>query len=464
MSDYRPRFGPYLRGTLTFGDFLILNIAYLITSMVAVSWSAFDSRLVWLLVNISFVPSVLFFSGIHNLRIMYADRVVLNAFKSTVCFGAVLVVLFYIFRIDHIGWGTGLLFIGLFFLLLSVWWLLSRECLKKARRMGLNFKRVAIVGDTAASRSLYSRLQSDEGYGYRLMGIFDNNLPQDDIYSFGGAYRGSLSQLDRFVRENRIDQIYYTLDAEDHAAVTTVMTLAEEIGAEFTYVPKINPLLSGNFMQSSLGDLPVFTHRQSPLHSLHNRLAKRAFDLLITVPFLAMSPLIFIPVAIAVKISSPGPVFFRQRRTGIRGTDFMCYKFRTMRQNDDADVRQATENDPRKTKIGNFLRRTSIDELPQFVNVLLGQMSVVGPRPHMVAQTEQYSALIDKYMVRHAIKPGITGWAQVNGYRGGTRHLWQMEKRVEYDVWYIRNWNLFLDLKIVVLTIFNALRKDKNAY
>ena len=142
----------------------------------------------------------------------------------------------------------------------------------------------------------------------------------------------------------------------------------------------------------------------------------------------------------------------------------MCYKFRTMRVNADSDKVQATENDPRKTKFGDFLRRSSIDELPQFFNVLLGNMSVVGPRPHMLSHTEEYSALIDKYMVCHAVKPGITGWAQVNGYRGGTKHLWQMEKRVEYDVWYIRNWNIFLDIKIIFLTAFNGLRKDKNAY
>ena len=181
-------------------------------------------------------------------------------------------------------------------------------------------------------------------------------------------------------------------------------------------------------------------------------------------PFLIVSPLIFIPIAIAVKCSSRGPVFFRQKRTGIHGKDFYCYKFRTMRVNADADKVQATEHDPRKTRIGDFLRRSSLDELPQFFNVLLGNMSVVGPRPHMVSHTEEYMKLIDKYMIRHAVKPGITGWAQVSGYRGGTKHLWQMEKRVQYDVWYITNWNFFLDVKIVFLTVLNGIRGDKNAY
>ena len=187
-------------------------------------------------------------------------------------------------------------------------------------------------------------------------------------------------------------------------------------------------------------------------------------DLVISTSFLIVSPLIFIPIAIGIKLTSSGPVFFRQKRTGIYGSEFVCLKFRTMRVNADSDKVQATENDPRKTKFGDFLRRTSLDELPQFINVFLGNMSVVGPRPHMISHTVEYSALIDKYMVRHAVKPGITGWAQVSGYRGGTKQLWQMEKRVEYDVWYIRNWNIFLDFKIIFLTVWNGIAGDKNAY
>lgn len=171
-----------------------------------------------------------------------------------------------------------------------------------------------------------------------------------------------------------------------------------------------------------------------------------------------------IPVAVAVKLSSPGPVFFRQKRTGYRGREFQCFKFRTMRLNSDSDSLQATEKDPRKTKVGNFLRHSSIDELPQIWNVFIGDMSLVGPRPHMLSHTEEYSRLIDKYMVRHMVKPGITGWAQVNGYRGPTHELWQMEKRVKYDVWYIEHWSMLLDLKIMVRTVINALKGESNAF
>ena len=194
------------------------------------------------------------------------------------------------------------------------------------------------------------------------------------------------------------------------------------------------------------------------------RIVKRAFDVAISLPVCVLFPLILIPVALAIKMTSPGPVFFRQRRTGLYGYEFTCLKFRTMYVNSMSDTAQALIDDPRKTRVGAFLRRSSIDELPQFFNVLAGQMSVVGPRPHMLSITEEYKSLIEKYMARHAVKPGITGWAQVNGQRGATEELWQMQKRVELDMWYIRNWNVFLDFKIVVMTVLNSIRGDANAY
>ena len=244
----------------------------------------------------------------------------------------------------------------------------------------------------------------------------------------------------------------------------TLTRFAEKNVIRFFIIPSMTPYLHRRLHYDSLGSVPILSIRPEPLENPLNAALKRVFDILFSGLFLLFFPLILIPVAIAVKISSPGPVFFKQKRTGLRGKDFYCYKFRTMRVNDDSDRQQATKDDPRKTKVGDFLRRTSIDELPQFWNVFKGDMSVVGPRPHMIKHTEDYSKLIDSYMLRHLVKPGITGWAQVNGYRGETKELWQMAKRVQYDVWYIENWDFFLDLKIIYLTIANALRGEKNAY
>ncbi len=175
-------------------------------------------------------------------------------------------------------------------------------------------------------------------------------------------------------------------------------------------------------------------------------------------------PFVYLIFGAIIKWTSPGPVFFKQKRTGIKGKEFYCYKFRSMQLNDDANKKQAVQGDPRVTKIGQFMRKTSVDELPQFINVLKNDMSIVGPRPHMLQHTDLYSSLIDKFMVRHLVKPGITGWAQVTGCRGETKTVEEMEERVKRDVWYLENWTFFLDLKIIYLTIANAIKGDKKAF
>lgn len=447
---------------MTLCDFVTFNIAYLLTLLLTGTDNPFATKLVWFISVVSFIPSEWIFSYMHNVRIVYADRLVLTAFKSSLLMVCVSLAMAYVLDIFTIPMSTYGIFFLLLFLCLSGWWVISRSILKKVRSVGLNFKRVLIVGSGTTCETVISELRSDHGYGYRMMGVFDVETPESS--KFGGCFVGRLEDVADFVHLNRIDIIFYTLNSEDDKFLPKIMRLADEEGAEFVYVPQFNRKLSGNFVASSIGSMPTMTHCLSPLHRRQNKILKRVEDLVISTSFLIVSPLIFIPIAIGVKLTSPGPVFFRQKRTGIYGSEFVCYKFRTMRVNADSDKVQATEHDPRKTKFGDFLRRSSLDELPQFINVFIGNMSVVGPRPHMVSHTVEYSALIDKYMVRHAVKPGITGWAQVSGYRGGTKHLWQMEKRVEYDVWYIRNWNIFLDAKIILLTVFNGLRGDKNAY
>ena len=192
---------------------------------------------------------------------------------------------------------------------------------------------------------------------------------------------------------------------------------------------------------------------------------KRCFDIVSSLGFLlTFFPIIFIIIAPIIKLTSKGPIFFKQKRTGENGEEFSCLKFRTMNVNKDADRVQATQNDSRVTPIGAFLRKTNLDETPQFLNVLYGNMSIVGPRPHMLQHTEVYSRLIDKYMVRHYIKPGITGWAQVTGYRGETKDLSEMEGRVKQDVWYIENWTFWLDIKIIFLTAYNMIKGEEKAY
>jgi len=213
------------------------------------------------------------------------------------------------------------------------------------------------------------------------------------------------------------------------------------------------------------GNLPIVTTRPEPLDNLYNRTIKRIFDIVFSSLFLLLiASWLFPIIALAVKLTSKGPVFFMQKRSGENNSEFLCYKFRTMYVNREADTKQATKDDPRITSVGRILRKTNLDEIPQFINVLKGDMSVVGPRPHMLKHTEEYSKIVNSFMVRHFVKPGITGAAQANGYRGDTTDPKLMEKRVQYDVWYLENWSFWLDIKIVFLTVWSMVKGNENAF
>ena len=276
---------------------------------------------------------------------------------------------------------------------------------------------------------------------------------------------GGLEAALPYMRTHRIDEVYcdFTLD---HDFLSQVYLHCENSFVRFFGVPDLYGYLNRKLLVSRVSDVPILAVRDEPLLNPFNRFLKRTFDIVFSggVLLFLFLPL-FAVVAIVIKRKSPGPIFFRQKRTDMDGKDFWCLKFRSMHVNDQADTLQATENDPRKYPFGDFMRRTNIDELPQFINVFLGDMSVVGPRPHMLKHTEQYSALIGRYMVRHLAKPGITGWAQVNGLRGETRELRDMERRVRHDIWYVEHWSFWLDLRIIVKTVANMLFGDKgNAY
>ena len=241
------------------------------------------------------------------------------------------------------------------------------------------------------------------------------------------------------------------------------MEVADNNAVTLHVVPQLSRFVNRGFAVNEIGRLPVMTPLNSPLASRYNVALKRSLDIVAALLGIALFPVFFIPIGLCIKLTSPGPVFYRQKRTGLKGRTFDCLKFRTLLY-DNSDESPVEKCDPRVTGVGRFLRRTSLDELPQVFNVLKGDMSIVGPRPHMVSHTDIYRNLVDHYMLRHIVKPGITGWAQVNGYRGATDQLWKMERRVECDVWYIEHWSLLLDLKIIVRTIINIIRGDDNAY
>lgn len=453
-----------VKALMVLGDFICLNMIFGIVYYLYYVRSGYETdnlNLVWLLLNISYIIVVMAFSKVHTQRIIYADRLISKASQS-VFLHALLFIFFLVFLKDR-GLSNSflLLFYVVFACTLNIWWLVSRKVMKMYRKRGYNFIRTIIVGAGKNGMKLYDEMQSDLGYGYKIMGFFDDN---ETLRESLPLYKGDVSQVEHFVLEYHVDEVYCALPSSQDEKINRLMNFAEHNAVRFFIVPEISRCVFRRLHYQMVGNMPTLSIRPEPLENVFYRELKRLFDVIFSLCFLLFFPVIFVPVATAVKISSPGPVFFRQRRTGLKGKDFWCYKFRTMRVNGDCDKVQATKDDPRKTRVGEFLRKTNLDELPQFINVLKGDMSVVGPRPHMLKHTEDYSALIDKYMVRHLVKPGITGWAQVNGFRGETRELKLMEKRIQYDIWYIENWNFWLDIKIIVLTLYNIVKGDKNAF
>lgn len=456
------RYGKYVSNLLAFSDFVLANAIFLCVVLCnAEAWPG-DKKLVWVLFNVAYIPAVWANRETRNRRTVHMDRVVLAAFFSVAIFTLVFFSLLFFLDINTPSWSVYVeLFIGIV-IALTLWWTGSRMLLKNYRRRGGNYLRVLIVGTGPTARRLYKEMNNDPSYGFRVMGFVDFGYAAD--FPYMDKYLGNMAALDDIIEHYAIDQIYYALSDDDLEATHLTLRAADKHMIPFLFVPALSPYLNRAFEIQPIGSITVMAVRPNPMNIPINRFMKRAVDIIFSGILLILSPIVYIPVAIAIKTSSRGPVFFKQERTGYKGRVFTCYKFRTMRVNTNADECQASKDDPRKTRVGNFLRRTSIDELPQFLNVFLGDMSVVGPRPHMLRHTEEYSRLIDKYMVRHLVKPGITGWAQVNGYRGETRQLWQMEKRVQYDVWYIENWSLLLDLKIAVRTVLNAIHGEDNAF
>lgn len=399
--------------------------------------------------------------SVHRRRMMRAERLFGLALAisagSTLLYASMMVFTGY----GHVRFS----FFGMLYasqaVLMLITWIGALLILKRFRRSGRNTRNIVIIGTGQPAQRLAELLAKEQGYGMRVVGYFDNRLPSD----FNGKFIGTIDHLEDFIKEYNVDEIYYTSSMENDVLINKVINLADQHFCKLYFTPLMSPRLQHSFYMSNFNSIiPAIAVHNSPLRSMANRAVKRTFDIVFSGFALLLSPLVVIPVAIAIKLSSPGPIFFKQLRTGYLGKDFYCYKFRTMRVSKDADTRQATKNDDRKTRLGNFLRHTSIDELPQFWNVFKGDMSVVGPRPHMLAHTEEYRKLISQYMVRHLVKPGITGWAQIQGFRGATDELWQMERRVDNDVWYIEHWSLSLDLKIIVRTVTNALSGEENAY
>lgn len=354
-----------------------------------------------------------------------------------------------------------------FYCLLIILRVIEKKILGYLRSQGRNTRAVVFVGSDIANSVIYKEIMLDPTTGYNVLGYYSDG----EIEDVGDSLKklGTRDDFRKIIHNPSgagfgIDELYCSLSHEEDDEIRRIIEFCDHEMIHFYYVPRIFKNLQLHLKPEIMGHYVVFANHTEPLSLLTNKIIKRLFDIVMSVCVLIFMIPFFPIIYLIIKIQSPGPIFFKQKRTGMNGKDFMCYKFRSMHVNNESDTRQAVKDDPRKFPFGNWMRKFNIDELPQFMNVLKGDMSVVGPRPHMILHTEQYSALIKKYMVRHFAKPGITGLAQITGFRGETEELWQMEGRIKKDIEYIENWSFMLDIKIILITIKTFFVHDENAY
>lgn len=443
------------------GDFVILNILLSLYVAFLPAWDSWNDekiRVFFLICNVALLLGQYKFSSVIHERLVGADSILRRTFLLVLTQTLLSYILLRVFHfIAQIGWRL-LAFGVMFFAVLIVVRFVERWIIKYYREAGQNTRYITLVGNDTEIEKLKEKLLGSPTFGYRIAGYYgDLDEPQR-----AGSVDDFIACLDKPEKLKLGDELYLCVPRKDREVIGKTIRLCDRRVIKFFYVPMSEECVQLEpFM---MDDQELYAAYVTPLDDSLNKLLKRVFDIVVAVLALMFTALLFPIVFLLMKLQSPGPLLFKQKRTGLDGEEFVCYKFRSMHVNNDADRVQATKDDPRKYPFGDFMRKTNIDELPQFWNVLCGDMSVVGPRPHMLAHTEQYSALIAKYMVRHFVKPGVTGWAQVTGFRGETKELWQMEGRVERDIWYMRHWSLWLDLRIVWMTAKTVFVRDEQAY
>ncbi|MDQ3394472.1 MAG: undecaprenyl-phosphate glucose phosphotransferase [Bacteroidota bacterium] len=456
------RYSKYLSIFHLAGDILFLNISFLISF-----WLKFSSftelflqdyinlliffNVAWIVLILLLKPySIARTSRISEILRRHLTLVILHLLLAAVYFVALEN---YSYSREHV-----LITYGIYIVLLLGWKVFFTSLLRIYRKKGFNYRKVVIVGYGELSEELRKYFRVHPEHGYRLLGFFDNKHTGPNIL-------GNFKSLKEYALQNEIDEMYCCLPYVRYTQVKEFIDFGEENLIKVKLIADFRGFSMKSLNFERYDHIPVLHVSNIPLDEAKNRVVKRSFDILfssfVILFFLSwLMPLI----ALIIKLDSKGPIFFKQKRTGKDNKAFYCWKFRSMYINGDSDNVQAHKSDDRITPIGAFLRQTSLDELPQFFNVLLGNMSVVGPRPHMLKHTEEYSKLVEKFMARHFVKPGITGLAQAKGFRGETKNVELMKSRVRLDRFYVQNWSLNFDLKIIILTIYSIIKGDQNAY
>ena len=458
-----------IKGFIILGDFLLLYILLVCFEEFRFPhWGEVKIRIFFMMSFIALLFSEYFNSPIIHRRLVTSEAILQRIFQLTLLQTTLSIVLMKSLEMDFIG-GTVLLQFGaIYFVIVLVARFTERMVIRYFRQLGRNTRTVLFIGSDSELYNIYNRLEDEASKGYKILGYYADeemvNMPNNMELQWLGTLKEFMNGMADPKSLEVGDEMYVCISRRERETVRKLSRFCDQHVIRFYFVPVSVETLGIDLKREMLDDMEVYTTYEIPLANPVNKLIKRFFDIVLSLVFLIPTAILFPFVYVIIKLQSPGPIFFKQARTGLDGRDFNMLKFRSMHVNKDADRLQATKDDPRKYPFGNFMRKSNIDELPQFLNVLKGDMSIVGPRPHMLAHTEQYSQLIDKYMVRHFVKPGLTGWAQVTGFRGETKELWQMEGRAKCDIWYIEHWSIWLDFRIIWMTAKTIFIHDKNAY
>ena len=451
----------WILSVVSFIDWVTLNLSLGISAFFG--WWPMDDILSssviddLVLANIAYLIARLYQPISLHQRMVSPTIVLRNAFKTVLLYILVYDALLGMTHAFVPGFFRSLTVFAVTFVCITFERVFLRKILHWVRYVGRDRVKAALVGSGVMMSAVKSEMGSAMN-GYEVVGEFarDGKMPE----------QRSLDDLMHIVKKREVDEVFLSMaNKYDDEWLQMLLDACEQQVIRVFYVPESYSSKERRTIPMEFGNAYVMAQYNEPLMNVKNRFKKRIFDLVITIPFLFLVfPFVYLIVALVTKLTMPGPVFFKQKRTGYDGKEFWVYKFRSMKMNDDADSVQATKDDPRVSKWGQILRHTNIDELPQFINVLKGEMSIVGPRPHMLAHTEYYSARIGHYMIRHFVKPGISGWAQTHGLRGETKTVDDMARRVEMDIWYIEHWSLWLDVSIILKTIKDVITGDEMAY
>lgn len=435
--------------------FISMTLAYLIRFYIFSPDTEYIKLITYIQFTILIIPINLiifnFFDLYHSFRTTAFIKEITQVVKSNTILTAVLLSLLFIFKIVDISRWVIINFYFVNIILITLKRFILRKTLSKFRAKGLNLKHVIVVGAGEVASEYLKVIKSNKDYGYSYLGYVANNT------DFEGDKFGNYNELLDVLNKYKPDEVVCALDISDSIHLENVVSDCEKSGTKISIIPFCYKYIPSQPYIDQIGNIPLINIRRIPLDNYGNAFTKRTLDIIGSLGLIMLTGPVMFLTAIIIKLTSKGPIIFKQERVGLNKTTFTMYKFRSMKVNSEEKTGWSTNSDPRKTKFGSFIRKFSIDELPQFFNVLKGDMSLVGPRPELPHFVANFKEEIPLYMVKHQVKPGITGWAQINGYRGDT----SIKKRIEHDIYYIENWNLLMDISILFKTAFKGFKNNE---